>query len=526
MKKIRVLSIILFFMIIININGEVYSQNDANTYLRIGLITYYENQEIITVHNSKLVMGYEIKGDWIPEYELQGYSSYNFIPVQGYFLVSRQDYSNYKQAKEICDILMSNGYEAYPTNQGIGSWKVYMGRYTDKEAASIDCNNTNQLDYIQFDISADNGKRIKVQADNEILILIDSNYDYPQFQDLDQNGIINLGKRSYRGKIEIGRYGGNGVSAINVIGVEEYLYGVLPSEVSPNWPIESLKTQAVAARTYAIFYAVVSPKYKNKSYDLTDTISSQVYGGYTCEQDITNIAVDQTEGEMIYFRDEIIAAYFFSTSGGRTENSENVWSGTVPYLKSVSDIYEVTPAADPWIKEISSSEIKQMLAKYDINIGDIIDIVPVNYTESNRALSVIIRGTNGVKEVQKETIRSWLGLRSRKFFVVTDNYKPEVSAVNSNLESYNNVNLENICVIDGNNKVNNLSFTKNQVVAVGKDNMMNYTNINYNNDRFTFVGMGYGHGVGMSQSGAKGMAQAGFTYKEILTHYYTGTVVK
>ena len=145
--------------------------------------------------------------------------------------------------------------------------------------------------------------------------------------------------------------------------LDEYLYGVVSSEMGTSYRddvevkqvgIEALKAQAVASRTYAV-YKIESNKYDG--YDMTATTSDQVYKAGTVK-DIVKDAVDATSGQVMTYDNEIICAYFFSTSGGATEEPQNVWSATLPYLKTVDDPYE------PYIAGKSEWEARIPAGKY------------------------------------------------------------------------------------------------------------------------------------------------------------------
>ena len=139
---------------------------------------------------------------------------------------------------------------------------------------------------------------------------------------------LELGRR-YRGSIQVSVVDGK-LRAINFVGLEAYLYGVVPDEVPHTWPPEVLKAQAVAARSYALVTR------KSGAFDLYADTRSQVYGGVDAETFPTTAAVDATAGRILAYRGQIAVTYFFSTSGGRTAAIQDAWPGSrpVPYLVS------------------------------------------------------------------------------------------------------------------------------------------------------------------------------------------------
>ncbi|MDI6697839.1 MAG: SpoIID/LytB domain-containing protein [Candidatus Saccharicenans sp.] len=153
---------------------------------------------------------------------------------------------------------------------------------------------------------------------------------------------LRLNGRSYRGIFQL-KNTGRGLALINILNLEDYLKGVVPLEMSPGTfnALEALKAQAVAARTYALKNL---GGYKALGFDLTDTQSSQVYGGLSAEHPLSNRAVEETAGEVITYKNELINALYTSTCGGMTEDAEKIFSGRpVPYLKSVSCSHEKQP---------------------------------------------------------------------------------------------------------------------------------------------------------------------------------------
>ena len=153
---------------------------------------------------------------------------------------------------------------------------------------------------------------------------------------------LQLNGRSYRGLFQL-KNTDRGLALINILNLEDYLKGVVPLEMSPNTfnALEALKAQAVAARTYALKNL---GRNSRLGFDLTDTQSSQVYGGLSAEHPLSNRAVEETAGEVIVYKNQLINALYTSTCGGQTEDAEKIFSGQpVPYLKSVSCTHEKQP---------------------------------------------------------------------------------------------------------------------------------------------------------------------------------------
>jgi len=228
----------------------------------------------------------------------------------------------------------------------------------------------------------------------------------------DSNTIFEIGYKSddfntYRGVIEIlpGQYGG--IATINHIYMEDYLRSVISGEMSARWPEEALKAQAVAARNYA---------YKNLNssaqYDICDTPACQVYLGYKHEFPSTDVAVAKTKGEVLYYGNELITAYYFSSSGGWTENNENVWGGKpIPYLRGVSSPGEDSPYNSWKTDSISKEELQRVLnSNSKTSIGNLQKIEVTKRGVSGRVMAVRIMGSDGEKTVSGNTFKNVVNL--------------------------------------------------------------------------------------------------------------------
>jgi len=213
--------------------------------------------------------------------------------------------------------------------------------------------------------------------------------------------------RRYRGAIQVDVKGGR-LRAINVVGLEQYLYGVVPSEVPDDWPAEALKAQAVAARSYA-----VSTRKLGGDYDLFPDVRSQVYRGIDEEEETTNAAVDETAGEVVMYQSRVARTYFHSSSGGRTASAPDVWpdSGTVPYLVSVEDPYDALSPYHNWGPFVFSAARMQKVVKVP---GPLVD-VRATVNASGRVPTVTGIGTVGDASVRGTDFRRALDLRSTWF---------------------------------------------------------------------------------------------------------------
>lgn len=278
-------------------------------------------------------------------------------------------------------------------------------------------------------------------------------------------GVVSVNGAAYRGFILLRRQQGSDMTVINILSLEDYLASVIGKEMSPSWNIEALKAQAVCARSYTWTHL---NKYVNYGFDLDTTQNCQVYPGLSSETESTRLAVALTAGQTIRYNGKPVEALYFSSDGGATESAVNVWGGDLPYLVGVEDPYENSSEATKysWDVTLTPSDIKTKLLSRNVSVGEILNIEITQKSEMGRAIEIKITGTEGSYSVKRTDTKTFFGLYSQPHSVV----KQE----------------------DG---------------------------------TYVFSGGGWGHSVGLSQWGAKAMADMGFNYKDILTHYYTGVEI-
>ena len=217
---------------------------------------------------------------------------------------------------------------------------------------------------------------------------------------------LRLNGKRYRGSFEVAAIRTK-LRVINSLGLEAYLYGVVPDEVPHTWPSEALKAQAVVARSYAL------AQRKTGAFDLYDDTRSQVYNGIDAEEPQTNAAVNATAGQVLLYGGRIATAYFFSTSGGRTANVADVWGATVPYLVSVPDPYDSASPHHSWGPyRFTPARLAQAIGVR----GPLLD-VRTTVNGSARVDRLVGVGALGEASISGSDARRKLGLRSTWFRV-------------------------------------------------------------------------------------------------------------
>ena len=227
----------------------------------------------------------------------------------------------------------------------------------------------------------------------------------------EDNGYVWIGDRWYRGRTRLIRQA-DSITAINYVDLEQYLYSVVGAEAISSWPIEALKAQAVAARSYALYKRNTGT---NSLYDVDTTVGTQVYKGLDSEYTTTHEAVNGTLGQIMTYNNEVILAAFHSSSGGHTENVEDVWSSPLPYLRGVIDYDRKSPVFE-WQQVIPVTKIQNLVA----GIGTIVGLNPVQMTPRGRVVTMEVVGDRGSATVSGKELRQALELRSTLFRVSTD----------------------------------------------------------------------------------------------------------
>src|SRR5262245_29181920 len=219
---------------------------------------------------------------------------------------------------------------------------------------------------------------------------------------------LELNKRAYRGELRVDVQKGK-LRAINSLGLEPYLYGVVPAEMPHRWPAEAPKAQAVPARSYALATK------RSGDFDVYADVRSQVYRGIPEEEEPTNEAIDATAGQVLTYEGKIALTYFFSSSGGRTATVTDVWpsSPAVPYLVAVDDPYDTASPYHRWGPLVFTAKAARAKLKVPGALRDLRTVL----TPSGRVATVAAVSPNGETQLTGADMRRLLGLRSTWFRV-------------------------------------------------------------------------------------------------------------
>jgi stage II sporulation protein D len=277
---------------------------------------------------------------------------------------------------------------------------------------------------------------------------------------------IRFNGREYTPPIDVVR-NGEGLVVVNELPLEEYLVGVVRAEASEKWPLETLRAQAIVARTYAAYHRTLAG---NRAHHILASTAHQQYFGRVPMTSPIWGAVRETAGQVLLWEGELFPAFYHTESGGYTEDPRTVFAArNMPALKPVRCEFSAGSPHYYWSLDVRLADLSETLRRYEVGVGNVVSIEISERTPSLRAAVVTVRGTRSSVRLRGNDFRRMIGY---------DTFKSTLFAV----------------AVDA------------QVAR--------------------FSGRGYGHGVGMCQWGAKGMAEQGHTARQILEFYYPGTVLR
>lgn len=501
--------------------------------VRVGLVSLYENQSQIVVKNTSLLMGYETEGVFAQCAALNSSDGFTFTPDTSYCYASEATYDSYEAVQQTIAALKEKNEYISCGVSGTGKFRIYISADSELTAQSLAAALEESVKIRFAAVEHDASYRVKVTwQEGSLIIDVGSDNKYPQFSAGTANEagvyVLDLGERQYRGRMEIGRFGAsNGLTPVSVLDMEEYLYGVVACEMVPSWETEALKAQAVCARSYAYALDKRSVEFgADNGYALFDTTRSQVYKGYGTETEKTNQAVDATRGEMIYYRENVVKAFFYSTSGGHTENCEDVWDVALTYFRGVPDNTELHQEKAPWIVTKTKAEIAEAVKGTGVDVGQVTNISAQIRSASGRIFRLRVTGTAGTAYLLKEKVRTELSLPDAKAKIVKYGDVPDKVYVQT-MSGTSRKQISTSYIISGDGNISQAGAALEQYVVISSDNLTNFPkNAPADPDTYYFAGMGYGHGVGLSQSGAQSLALLGYDYEYIIHHYYNKVEIR
>ncbi|MFD0771917.1 SpoIID/LytB domain-containing protein [Bacillus sp. CGMCC 1.60114] len=385
--------------------------------------------------------------------------------------------------------------------------KRFLGNQTEVSVQTLKDTKTSNS---SITLKADTTYTLK--TDGSILFLYQGNQLIKEMNTLSlqqENGnIIKINNRGYEGSFEFGIKEGKWLKVVNIMPLESYIKSVVPDEMPAEWYPDAVKSQAVAARTYAMGYI---------GKEINDTVQYQVYGGYDALHPKSTKAVEDTYGQVLEYNGTLINAVFSSSNGGKIESNSNAWQAEqLPYFVVKDDPY------DPQF----SWEVKIQKQQIDI---------------ANKDLKNYESWWNVTKEKDEQitkTMKTWLnnyGYTGKDIKIVSIPTLTFTKPTSGGRVSKGNIVVEFFVKgeVDTEGKLITKQLKLIDVNAdkirpiIGSSVMKSYLvskQIDSTNE-IIVQGKGNGHGVGLSQYGAQQMARLGKGYQEILSFYYPGTVL-
>ncbi|GGL15169.1 sporulation protein [Deinococcus radiotolerans] len=271
--------------------------------------------------------------------------------------------------------------------------------------------------------------------------------------------VVDIAGKTYRGGVQL-RAEGGAVQGINVVDLEDYLRGVVPAEMPASWPAAAVQAQAVIARTYVT--ARINPA---TPFDTCATDACQVYGGVAAEKPQSDAAVAATRAQVVAFGGKAASTFFSSDNGGFTASSAEVWGKDLPYLTAKADPFSAGGPRARWQLEVPLGRVQEAAGNAGVRVGALKSVTVTRVSESGRPLEITFVGATGSGKLT--------GASAGGF-------------------------------------VRALGAPATRVTLAGLNPLV-------------LSGSGSGHGVGLSQYGALGLANAGYSHLHVLGFYYPGT---
>jgi len=271
---------------------------------------------------------------------------------------------------------------------------------------------------------------------------------------------LSINNKPYRGIFDL--YVENGSFLIvNHIKIDKYLAALLNREMNASWPIETLKAQAIAARTYAFACMIENI---DRRFDVEADVRDQVYDGSKFEAKRTHRAVEESRGKVLTYRGQVLKTYYHANSGGYTENPSRIWGGDSTYMPAVNDPYAFNLPGYSWELKLPVAVIKSALVSNGYPFSYLFNISVINHTPSGRVKTISIETEDKNFYISGNLFREFMGpglLKSTRFIITEKT-----------------------------------------------------------DDKVVFTGRGMGHGAGLSQWGARKMGEIGLSHRDILKKYY------
>ena len=484
----------------------------------------------------------------------------NFI-IGGYHLEVNRNYQTEKDAAAAVDSansslrtagIYSSVLYAFPVYSDNG-YRVRIGDFASTASANaskskvVSALKTN--DSISAVIPSSSAVTLINSGNNLIVLEFDRQDSAVGVEAIQQSAdtvcpIVSPNNNQYEGVFEFSRYG-DGIAVTNIVAIESYVAGVVPWEIGSGWHHEAQKAFAIAVRSFAL--STLGKHQKAYGFDLCNGTCCQVYAGIGHLNDNVATAVSETRGVVASYNGKVANTMYCAVTGGCTVNASEVWNGTdYPYLRAVATPWEDYASHEngQWVSEVSPKELGAYLRGtkgFTELTGDIADISIDRYaTNSTYVYQVTVTDVNGNQITRNGTynVNSLFAkfVKSANFVVgksgeiegLLKKYPLLTAGGKQYLSAQDDISILTPDGVKTFSAKDSLSvYTAEGKITLSPDayDVPEEANALLNdpdNDNFIFIGKGWGHGIGMSQWGAKCLAEAGGTYEQIITSYFTG----
>lgn len=494
-----------------------YNQDAGNSFVPLMQVSQTE----ITVVKDKLIY---ISGE--KDYSDVATASYRAV-IAPYHLQTDRSFGTWQQAQEFSQSLGQDAFPAYVN----GAYVVRIGQYRSAAEAQAEAETVAaQAGAVTAAGGSETCYTVTVTGESTILFELDMGGTPLGIQPQGTDVQTWFKGNTYYGGFQYDRVNGNDLTVVNMVKLDDYVKGVVPYEMSPSWPVEALKAQALCARNYAVNS---QGKHASQGFDLCNTTDCQVYQGTASANANSDRAVEDTSGQYILYNGEIAEVFYHASSGGSTEDSENIWSAAVPYLRGVEDTYLTNPIQ--WSATLTCEQAAQILRDKGYSVSGVTDIYVSQTSSHGNVIGLTVeRQGDSPLVFSKEQARTILNSSSQGVSILSHRYTISGSgggggsgsiAINDQMVN----SLDGLYAIGSGGKIAELDSGGITVITgsgqQSLETMTRTANASGSGGTFTITGTGNGHHIGLSQWGANGMAAADFSYQDIIKFYFTGVQV-
>ena len=446
--------------------------------------------------------------------------------IAPYHLQLNTTFETREELDGVLTILRDYGLTAFPAYVN-GTYVARSGQYETKAKAEEALLEVTALTGLEFSVCGYSNTcyTVTVTGTNKILFEYDNGGPMAIMPICEEDKAQTWFKGyKYYGGFEYNRVNGNDISVINYVTEDDYAKGVVPYEVNPTWHEEVLKVQALCAKSYA---QNCIGKHKSQGFDICDTTHCQVYNGTNQATAKSNAACDAVSGQYVIYDGKIANTFFHASSGGHTEDVENIWGSKIDYLRGVPDEYlkYTSSPYENWSYKLSLDKITQILKSKGYSVTKITDFYVSKYSKYGNVLQLaFVDQTYGRKTVSGDTARTLLNSSTHGVTIYSHRYTVTSDSAGVYIGNRQVKSLSDIFAMGAELVKKALTGNWNEIKVLSKNGVSTISTGTGSSD-IVIQGSGSGHNIGMSQWGARGMAEKGINYIDIIKHYFTGVEV-